>query len=246
MRATPASCRDSPGHFDASVGIPRLGVLTGDIDRSMGDVHPYGSPHYLLDPVNGLRVAKRLQERFAQLRPERAEYFAARYADFETRLLGALVGEELRAALSSEALAEAAFEGRLEALLARRSEHGSALGGWLGAMAPHAGALAVADHDLWTYFAARFGLRVVAFLEPKPGVTPSTRHLGEVVERMRRDGIQVILSVPYFSTRYAEKVSEATGASGGRHGAPGGRPEGSRRSYLSMVDWNVRKLADAL
>ena len=49
-------------------------------------------------------------------------------------------------------------------------------------MAAYAGTKTVADHDLWPYFARRYGLEVVGFLEPKPGVSPTTRHLGEVVE----------------------------------------------------------------
>jgi len=240
-----------PGHFDASVGIPRLGMITGDVDRSMGDVHPFGSPHYLLDPVNGLRVAKRMQERLAQLRPARADYFAERYADFETRLLDALVGAELRAALSSQALAEAVLGDGLAALLASEklqaqgTPHRAPLGGWLGAMAAHAGAQGVADHDLWPYFAARFDFRIVGFLEPKPGVTPTTRHLVQLVERMQLEGIRVILSAPYFSTRYAEKVSKATGATVIEMAHQVGAREGTQ-DYLSMVDWNVRHLADAL
>jgi len=235
-----------PGNFDASVDIPRRGMLGGEVDRSMGDVHPFGSPHYLLDPINGLRVARRMQERFAELRPERADYFASRYAEFERRLFDALVGKAMGAALSYRALAEAALQNRLEALIASASAgpDGVALGGWLGAMAPHAGARSVADHDLWPYFAARFGFEVIDFLEPKPGVTPTTRHLAEVAETMQKDGIRAILSAPYFSTRYAAKVSQATGATVVEMAHQVGARKGAE-DYLSMVDWNVRHLAAA-
>ena len=53
------------GFIDASTAIAALGVPSGTIDRSMGDVHPGGNPHYLLDPLNGLRVAALLRDRFS-------------------------------------------------------------------------------------------------------------------------------------------------------------------------------------
>jgi len=51
-----------------------------------GDVHPLGNPHYWLDPENGRRMAKAIQQKLAELRPEDAAYFAQREADFERRL----------------------------------------------------------------------------------------------------------------------------------------------------------------
>ena len=53
----------APGFLDTSAAIPPLEVPTGRVDRSMGDVHPYGNPHYLTDPLNGLRVARLIREK---------------------------------------------------------------------------------------------------------------------------------------------------------------------------------------
>ena len=228
------------GDFDASIGIQPLSVAAGPVDRSLGDVHPSGSPHFLLDPLNGLQVAERLADRLAQLRPERADLFRTRYADFERRLLVRLVGDAIVQELGASALAEAARAGRFETVLASVS---SPLGGWLGAVAPFRGRPAVADHDLWPYFSQRFGIRVVAFLEPKPGVTPSTRHLSEIVERMQSEQIHVVLSAPYFHPRYAQKISEATGARILEMAHQVGAREGAV-DYLETVDWNVRRLVD--
>ena len=55
----------APGYIDASTVITPLEVPTGPIDRSMGDVHPGGNPHYLTDPLNGLRVAELLRDTFS-------------------------------------------------------------------------------------------------------------------------------------------------------------------------------------
>jgi ABC-type Zn uptake system ZnuABC Zn-binding protein ZnuA len=48
----------APGYLDASKVISPLEIPTGPTDRSMGDVHPLGNPHYLLDPLNGPKVAR--------------------------------------------------------------------------------------------------------------------------------------------------------------------------------------------
>ncbi|HMP74983.1 MAG TPA: metal ABC transporter substrate-binding protein [Kiritimatiellia bacterium] len=79
-----------PGHIDASRAITPLGVPEGQIDRSHGDVHPGGNPHYLLDPIRGLAVAGLLRDRLITLRPEEADRIRARHDDFETRLNTAL------------------------------------------------------------------------------------------------------------------------------------------------------------
>ena len=49
-------------------------------DRSQGDVHPLGNPHYWLEPGNGRRIAKAIQDRLSQRSPGDAAYFAQRYA----------------------------------------------------------------------------------------------------------------------------------------------------------------------
>lgn len=65
----------SLGNLDASRGVPVLEKPLTAVDRSQGDVHPEGNPHYLLDPRNGKIVARSIAERFAQLDPaHRADY----------------------------------------------------------------------------------------------------------------------------------------------------------------------------
>jgi len=60
------------GHLDASEGIQRLEIPDGKLDRSMGDVHPEGNPHYMLNPHNGLIVGQTIANRLSQLDPENA------------------------------------------------------------------------------------------------------------------------------------------------------------------------------
>ena len=240
----PAILPGAPGFIDASEIISVLGVPSGQIDRSMGDVHPGGNPHYLLDPMNGLRVAALLRERFATLCPEARQYFGERYAAFRQRLGAALVGEALSRKYDFEKLALLAEHGRLVDFLDSQGDT-ALLDGWLAALRPHAGAKVVVEHDAWAYFATRFGLDVSTFLEPIPGVPPTTSHLGTVIERMRTEQVRVVLTTAYYDPRYARFVSEKTGAAV----IPIAHQVDARPGtgdYLSMTDYNVRQLAAAL
>ena len=74
------------GYFDASSVIPVLDVPTGPVDRSMGDVHTRGNPHYWLDPGNGRLIARAFRDRFSQLDPAGAQVYQRNAAAFEARL----------------------------------------------------------------------------------------------------------------------------------------------------------------
>jgi zinc/manganese transport system substrate-binding protein len=76
----------APGYFDASRFARILEIPTGVVTRAEGDVHPLGNPHYWLDPENGLRIAKGIQTKLSEMRPNDAAYFAQRYQDFEQRI----------------------------------------------------------------------------------------------------------------------------------------------------------------
>ncbi|PYU62477.1 MAG: ABC transporter substrate-binding protein, partial [Acidobacteria bacterium] len=76
----------APGYFDASRFARILELPTGQVTRAEGDVHPLGNPHYWLDPDNGLRIAKGIQNKISEMRPNDAAYFAERYDAFEQRL----------------------------------------------------------------------------------------------------------------------------------------------------------------
>ena len=76
----------APGYFDASRFARILEIPTGVVTRAEGDVHPLGNPHYWLDPENGLRIAKGIQNKLSEMRPGDAAYFAQRYQDFEQRI----------------------------------------------------------------------------------------------------------------------------------------------------------------
>jgi len=77
---------DAPGHLILSRGIRLLEVPTGPVDRSMGDVHPLGNPHYWTDPANGKIIANTLAETFSRLDPGNAAFYQANLQKFNERL----------------------------------------------------------------------------------------------------------------------------------------------------------------
>src|SRR5882762_5100055 len=75
--ANPKVLRGSPNVVDASQGVHILKILTGRVDRSLGDVHPLGSPHYTLDPDNIAIVTANIAAGLARAAPESARAFEA-------------------------------------------------------------------------------------------------------------------------------------------------------------------------
>jgi ABC-type Zn uptake system ZnuABC Zn-binding protein ZnuA len=231
------------GFLDASTAITPLEVPTGAIDRSMGDVHAAGNPHYLSDPINGIKVARLIADKMESLRPEDRAGFESRYTAFRQKVCEKLVGEALAKKYETEKLATLYERGKLAQFL--ESQHDDKVGGWLGMVGAAYGTKAVSDHNLWPYFAKRYGIQVIGFLEPKPGVSPTTKHLGEIVELMKRENVKLILCTPYFDARHAAFVSGQTGAKTVALAHQVGSEPGTD-DYISMCDYNVKQLAGAL
>ena len=75
------------GNLDCSTLIPNiLEMPTTKVDRSMGDIHPGGNPHYMRDPRNGIAVAKGIADRLKEIDPENASYYDEHLKDFVPRL----------------------------------------------------------------------------------------------------------------------------------------------------------------
>jgi ABC-type Zn uptake system ZnuABC Zn-binding protein ZnuA len=223
------------GYLNASTSIRPRDVPTGRVDRSMGDLHIYGNPHYLVDPVNGVRVAQLLATKLGELRPEAATHFRERFEAFRADALERMLG------------AEVAQREDPTALLARL-ENGDVPAdaeGWLGRTHSLRGVRSVEDHKAWTYFAHRFGLELVATLEPLPGIAPTASHLQEVVELVRSEHARLILATPYFDPRHARWVAERTGARVARMAHQVDSREGTS-NYLDMVEYNVRSVLAAV
>lgn len=77
----------SEGNFDVSTLMRLKEILQGNINRAQGDVHPGGNPHYMLDPRNGIILAKALGERLGKIKPSKTEYFKGRAEMYSKDLL---------------------------------------------------------------------------------------------------------------------------------------------------------------
>ena len=86
----PAVVPGAPGYIDASRGIPVIDVPTGRVDRSMGDVHPMGNPHYTLDPGLAPIVTQNVLDGLTRVAPEQRPAFERQRQAFLTRLEPAL------------------------------------------------------------------------------------------------------------------------------------------------------------
>lgn len=75
----------TPGHLDASKGIQPL-EIPHMVDRSMGDIHAFGNPHYMLDPLNAKIVAGNIAEKLSALSPTQAEYFQQNLSEFNKKI----------------------------------------------------------------------------------------------------------------------------------------------------------------
>ena len=73
------------GYLIASAGVPIIEVPTS-VDRAMGDVHPLGNPHFMLDPINGKVVAAHICDRLCQIDPANCNYYKDNLKDFTKRL----------------------------------------------------------------------------------------------------------------------------------------------------------------
>jgi len=83
---------------------------------------------------------------------------------------------------------------------------------WQAAVAPYKGLKIVTYHRSWPNFAEVFGLDVVGYVEPKPGIPPSPAHQLGLTQEMKRLGIKIILVEPYFDLQTPNKIARDVGA----------------------------------
>ena len=184
----------APGYLDASRFAKILEIPTGQVTRAEGDVHPLGNPHYWLDPENGLRIAKGIQNKLSEMRPIDSAYLAQRYDSFE--------------------------------------------------QAPYKGAKIVTYHRSWPNFAEHFGLNVIGYVEPRPGIPPSPQHTVELIAQMKRDGVKLIIVEPYFDLKTPNSVARQTGGQVVVL-TPSVGGEKEITDYFKLFDYDIAKLKQA-
>ncbi len=172
----PAIMPGRPGNLYASSAVERvLEVPAGEVDRSHGDVHPEGNPHYTLDPNNGVRVAKWMALRFGELDRERAGQYRANAEKFAARMEAKIAGWERRA----------------ESLK---------------------GLKVIAYHKQWEYLVDWLDLDLVGYIEDRPGIAPSPRHIQDLEKRIRSERIGILIMAHYVPSRAPGILADRTGA----------------------------------
>jgi zinc/manganese transport system substrate-binding protein len=83
---------------------------------------------------------------------------------------------------------------------------------WKAAMAPYKGMKVVTYHRSWPNFADAFGLDVVGYVEPKPGIPPSPAHTLDLQQEMKHKNVKLLLVEPYFDLKTPNAISRETGA----------------------------------
>lgn len=116
---------------------------------------------------------------------------------------------------------------------------------WAAAMAPYKGTKVVTYHRSWPNFTERFGLDVIGYVEPKPGIPPSPQHTIDLIGEMKRQNIKLILVEPYFDTKTPESIAREVG---GKvlvlTPSVGGVKEAG--SYIALFDYDVHLLTTTL
>lgn len=198
------------GYVDASSRVKLLEVPTGRVDRSMGDVHPFGNPHYTLDPSRAKVAAWNIVSGLNRVDPANAKIYNKRLSAFYTRVDSAV-------ATAKKTLESYKGDGVL------------------------------VYHKRYEYLLDRLGLKVIATIEPKPGIPPSAAHIARLILRHKKEGIRAVLIQPWDDARLAGQVATGIGA---RIVVPcpaiGGCGDGEDDDIVSLFKKNVGILEAAL
>ena len=235
------------GYVTAYTGIELLDI-PASVDRSEGDVHIFGNPHVTTDPLRALQVARNITVGLKRVAPDRARVWDAGLATLTAEIHRRLFGARLVELLGGDLLEQLALQGDLHSFLGGEEFEGTpllgALGGWLATAEPFRGSDIICYHKNWAYLEDRFGVRCVDFVETKPGIPPTPRHVGELIQRMTGEGITVLLAASHYDRRKVASVADR-----GRATAvivsmnPGG--QAGVDDYFALVDAWVSGLARA-
>jgi zinc/manganese transport system substrate-binding protein len=156
---------------------------------------------------------------------------------------GGRIAKAIAAKLSQIDPPNAAYYAQREAEFSRRL--GEARKRWAAQTAPLKRLKVVTYHRSWTNFADAFGLDVVGFVEPKPGIPPTPQHTLDVINAMKAQNVKIILVEPYFDSKTPNSIAAAVG---GKvlvmPPSVGGVPEAG--DYFKLFDYDVALLLSAI
>jgi len=201
------------GFVSASDGVVILDKLTKG-DRSEGDVHLMGNPHINTSPANWKTIAKNITIGLVKVDPSNALYYESNRDAFIDRVDRALFGDALVNMFGGETLSLLLQNHTLFTFLEKDYQGKKLidlLGGWLKDALPLRGKKVIAYHKNWAYFADVFGIEIVGFIEPKPGIPPSAKHVQYMVNLIKEQGINAMLVASYFEKKSPQMIADKTG-----------------------------------
>ena len=229
-RANNARVREGGvGYVPAFRGI-RIMEIPTNLSRAEGDIHADGNPHIASDPINAIVIARNILAGLQRVDADNYAFYADREKDFELRILKATFGDDLVRILTPATLFDLANSDRLVPFLQTTKYQGQPLwgrlGGWMKEALPLRGRKMVCYHKEYSYFSRRFGVDCVEYIEPKPGIPPTPRHVQEVIALMREQHIPVLMAANFYSHDEINEVAQRTGAAAvvvpeNTNGAPG-------------------------
>ncbi len=125
-----------------------------------------------------------------------------------------------------------------------QSDMDAKLADWESRMKPYAGTPVVTFHNSWPYFARRFGLEIAGYIEPKPGIPPTAKHLQELALRMKEKKAKLVIKEAYNESRPAEKVAREAGVPMITLYQFAGQDKTS--GYLEVMEKDIRLLEQSL
>jgi zinc/manganese transport system substrate-binding protein len=115
---------------------------------------------------------------------------------------------------------------------------------WDAAMKPYRGRKIVTYHRSFTNFAKHFGLDVIGYVEPRPGIPPSPGHTIELIQLIKRENCKAVLVEPYFDLKTPQSIGRETGAQVIVY-LPSVGGEKQVRTYLDLFDYDIGLLIKA-
>ncbi len=213
-----------------------------------GGLHLYGNPHVTVSALNIIQAIDNIRIGLSRNLPAQSQKLQNNADALVASICERLYGAELINLLGQKTLLDLHRTGKLSSFLNEKKFKGKQLaefaGGWLRRLWPFRGTQIVSYHKNWLYLFDEFELVEGGFIEPKPGIPPSPRHLSSLKETMKKQNIKIVISADYFDEKTVRQVAEDTGAVAVM--LPyyvGGRPEID--SWIKLMDFWVEGIAGA-
>jgi ABC-type Zn uptake system ZnuABC Zn-binding protein ZnuA len=186
------------------------------LSRSEGGLHIYGNPHISANPLNLKIIAENITIGLEKNDPQYSDYYRKNLKIFQNEIDNRTFGEELVKLMGGALLTKLANNGQLIGFLEEKEYKGKKmidyLAGWLEAALPFRDKKIVAYHKNWVYFQKVFGLDIIGYVEPKPSIPPSPKHVEKLVQEMRKNEVKVLLAANYFDENKVKTICGKVGA----------------------------------